>query len=190
MDLTDVRTLYAYNRWANQRMFAELEKLSQEQLAATRESSFPSIWETVFHIIGGEWLWLRRWTGASPRASVAKPSLSAACWDGFTPSDAPRIQQLRDLSPLRRFAESIERERQGFLNKLTDDVLHAHLHFTDMSGTSYSEPLVEVMQHLVNHGSFHRGQVTTLLRQAGFKPVPLDTVYFFREHRVNAAASR
>lgn len=65
MNVNDIRTLYAYNRWTNQRMFAELEKLSEEQLTATRESSFPSIWQSVFHIIGAEWIWLKRWKGVA-----------------------------------------------------------------------------------------------------------------------------
>ena len=187
MDVNDIRTLYAYNRWANQRMFAELEKLSEEQLAATRESSFPSIWESAFHIVGAEWIWLNRWKGVSPRASVENPSMSPLVWDGFTPSDAPRVSALRELAVLRKFAADIERERQEFLSTLTDAKLHESFHFTDMTGALHSEPLVQVMQHLVNHGSYHRGQVTTLLRQVGARPVPLDMIHFFREQRASAA---
>src|SRR5579884_3406446 len=107
MDVNDIRTLYAYNRWANQRMFAELAKLSEEELTATRESSFPSIWESAFHIVGAEWIWLNRWKGISPRASIENPSMSPAAWDGFTPSDAPRIQGLRRLPALSQFAERL-----------------------------------------------------------------------------------
>jgi uncharacterized damage-inducible protein DinB len=188
MDVNDIQTLYAYNRWANQRMFAELEKLSTKQLAATRESSFPSIWESAFHIVGAEWIWLKRWTGASPRASVENPSLSLSVWDGLKPSDAPRASELRDLAVLRKFADDIEEERQRFLGALTNEALHSKFHFTDMTGSPYSEQLVQVMQHLVNHGSYHRGQVTTLLRQAGAKPVPLDMIYFFREQTPKTAS--
>ncbi len=185
MNANDIRTLYAYNRWANQRMFSALETLDETQLTATRESSFPSIWESAFHIIAAEWIWLKRWQGVSPRASVAGPSASAAVWDGLAPSNAPRSRELRHISALRKFAESIEQERQEFLDTLTDDALHADLHFTDMAGTPYSDPLVQAMQHLVNHGSYHRGQVTTLLRQAGGQPVALDMIFFFREQRSN-----
>jgi uncharacterized damage-inducible protein DinB len=187
VDTSDIRTLHAYNLGANQRMFAELEKLSDAQLSARHESSFPSIWESAFHIIGAEWIWLNRWKGVSPRASVKNPDMSPAVWDGLTPSDAPRSEELRNLAVLHRFADDIEQQRQQFLRELTDDMLHANFHFTDMTGAPYSEPLVQVMQHLVNHGSYHRGQVTTLLRQAGSQPVPLDMIYFFREQRAAAA---
>ncbi len=188
IDVNDIRTLYAYNRWANQRMFGELDRLTEEQLSATHESSFPSIWESAFHIVGAEWIWLNRWKGLSPRAAVANPSMSPSVWDGLNPSHAPRMAELRRLPALRRFAESIEQERQEFLNQLTNELLHSKFQFTDMTGAPYSELLVEVMQHLVNHGSYHRGQVTTLLRQAGGKPVALDMIYFFREQKLSAAA--
>lgn len=189
MDVNDVRTLYAYNRWANLRMFAELEKLSPDELSAVRESSFPSIWESAFHIVGAEWIWLKRWKGTSPRAGVENPAMSPAVWDGLTPRDAPAIGELRQLSTLREFADRIEQERQQFLNGLTDEMLHSSFDFSDMTGAPYSEPRVEVMQHLVNHGSYHRGQITTLLRQAGEHPVPLDMIYFFREQRAKATSA-
>jgi len=184
MDANDVRTLYAYNRWANQRMFATLEKLSDAQLTATRESSFPSLWESAFHIVGAEWIWLKRWKGVSPRASVAHPDLSPAVWDGLTPGGPP-AKELAQLSALRYFAETIERERQNFLTTLTEAALQSDFQYSGMDGVSYSAPLVEVMQHLVNHGSYHRGQITTLLRQAGGQAVPFDMIYFFRERRSN-----
>jgi uncharacterized damage-inducible protein DinB len=188
MNVSDIRTLYTYNRWANQRMFGGLEKLNPEQLLASRESSFPSLWESAFHIVGAEWIWLERWKGISPRASVANPALSPAVWDGLTPSHAPRITELRILAVLRKFADVIEQERHELLSALTDEALHSSFHFTDMTGAPHSEPLVHVLQHLVNHGSYHRGQVTTLLRQAGTQPVSLDMIVFFREHRAGAAA--
>ena len=61
--------------------------------------------------------------------------------------------------------------------------LQAPLQFSDMAGNPYSEPLVQLLQHLVNHGSYHRGQVITMLRQAGGETVALDMLFFFREQR-------
>jgi len=62
------------------------------------------------------------------------------------------------------------------------------LQFSDMAGTPYSEPLVHLMQHLVNHGTYHRGQVITMQRQIGVETVALDMLYFFREGGEKAAA--
>src|SRR5271166_3791858 len=181
MDVTDIQTLYAYNRWANERLFSALEKLSDRQFTAAIQSSFPSIRETVFHIFFAEWLWLKRWQGTSPRSTLADPDASPATWDTLSPGGIPTVTELSSLPALKSFAESIEQERQELLRTLDDGVLQAPLHFKDMAGTPYAMPLVELMQHLANHGTYHRGQVTTMLRQTAAETVALDMVYFFRE---------
>ena len=90
---------------------------------------------------------------------------------------------------MRSFGEQIHQQRQEFIATLDEARLHAPLSFNDMSGNPYSDPLVRLMQHVVNHGTYHRGQVTTLLRQAGGEPVSLDMLYFFREQAQPAKAS-
>ena len=189
MNTTDIQTLYAYNRWANERLFAALEKLSEQQFAARVESSFPSIHETAFHILFAEWLWLKRWQGTSPRSTLADPDASPATWSTLSPGGIPAVKELATLAALNSFADSIERERSEFLHGLTEDVLQAQLQFSDMAGTPYAEPLVHLMQHLVNHGTYHRGQVTTMLRQLGAETVALDMLYFFREGGQKAAGT-
>jgi uncharacterized damage-inducible protein DinB len=181
MDLDDIQTLYAYNRWTNQRLFAALEKLNDQQLATEVHSSFTSIRETVFHILFAEWLWLKRWQGASPRAAGPDPNVTSATWKALSPGGIPTPRELTTLAELKSFGDSIERERQEFLSTLSEASLHAPLHFKDMRGTRYSAPLVQLLQHVVNHGTYHRGQVTTMLRQVGAETVALDMLYFFRE---------
>ena len=187
MNVTDIRTLYAYNRWANERLFSALEKLNPRQFTAAVESSFPSVRDTVFHILFAEWLWLKRWQGTSPRSTLADPDASPATWSTLTPGGVPATKEVETVAALKSFAESIEQERQGFLRGLDEDVLHARLQFSDMAGTPYSEPLVHLMQHLVNHGTYHRGQVITMLRQVGAETAALDMLYFFREAGEKAA---
>ena len=190
MDLHDIRRLYAYNRWANRRMFAVVVKLSEEQVAAPIPSSFPSIRESVYHILFAEWVWLRRWKGMSPRAKAPNPDGSLKMWTALRGLSDPSPEELSTVAGLRRFSESLENERQEYLRGLTEEVLQAPLNFHDMAGTPYSEPLVQLMQHVANHGSYHRGQVTTLLRQIGAETVPLDMIYFFREEVAGAASAR
>jgi uncharacterized damage-inducible protein DinB len=90
-------------------------------------------------------------------------------------------ERLSTLSGLRSFADSIEAERREFLAHLKEDTFCKRAEYTDMSGKPYSMPLAPLMQHVVNHGSYHRGQVTTLLRQIGAETISLDMVYFFYE---------
>ncbi len=181
MNIADIQTLYAYNRWANERLFAALGELSDDEFVALVPSSFPSVRETVFHLLLAEWLWLKRWQGKSPRSPLADPDASAATWETLSPGGIPTAKELATLAALKSFAESIEQERNEFLRGLTEDFLLAPLQFSDMAGKPYAEPLVHLMQHLVNHSTYHRGQVTTLLRQLGEEGVPLDMLYFFRE---------
>src|SRR5471030_2001751 len=98
MNIGDIQTLYAYNRWANQRLFSALEKLSDNQFSAPIQSSFPSIRETVFHILGAEWIWLQRWKGKSPRATVPNPDVSAATFSTLTPVRIANASQLSTLA--------------------------------------------------------------------------------------------
>ena len=100
MNLTDIETLYAYNRWANQRMFSALQKLSDEQFAGKMQSSFPSIRETVFHILFAEWIWLKRWKGASPRTSIANPDASSATWNALLPPGTPSSEELTTVAAI------------------------------------------------------------------------------------------
>jgi uncharacterized damage-inducible protein DinB len=190
MTSSEIRTLYTYNRWASERMFAALEKLSDEQLSLAAISSFPSIRESVFHILAAEWMWLKRWKGDSPQAPTPPIGLSAETWNGLTPHDKPSYDELSRLAGLKQFAADIDREREVFLRALSDEDLERASNYLDMSGKPHSEPLDELLRHVVNHGTYHRGQVTTLLRQVGGQTVPLDMLYFFRERQAAAAAGR
>ncbi|MGA2370016.1 MAG: DinB family protein [Candidatus Korobacteraceae bacterium] len=188
MNTADIHTLYAYNRWANRRMFSVLEKLSDEQFTTAMQSSFPSIRESVLHILAAEWLWLKRWKGSSPRATVADTSNASAMGSALS-NGGVAVETLSTLSGLRSFADSIEQERQEFLSALNDDILQARLTYTDMGGKEFSMPLHYLMQHLVNHGTYHRGQVTTLLRQIGAETVAFDLLFFIREQEAEAATA-
>jgi uncharacterized damage-inducible protein DinB len=186
MDLNDVRNLYAYNLWANRRMFSALEKLSDQQLTSVIQSSFPSIQESVLHILAAEWIWLKRWTGASPRATVSDTTTASAMHSALS-NGGVALDTIATLSGLREFADSIEQQRQHYLGTLNEGSLPAKLNYTDMGGKEFSMPLVQLLQHVVNHGTYHRGQVTTLLRQVGAETVSLDMLFFYREQEAAAA---
>ncbi len=162
MNGADIRTLYDYNAWANARTLGAAEPLSADQLCRDLKNSFPSVRDTLAHILGAEWIWMRRWVGETPSALLQA-------------SDFPTLQSLRE-----RFA-AVERERRSFLEGLTEDRLQAPFSYRDTAGKSHSLRLVHSLQHVVNHGSYHRGQITTLLRQLGAAPVSTDMSRFYLE---------
>src|SRR5215831_16471432 len=170
-------------------MFSVLEKLTPEQFTAPHASSFPSIHETVFHLLAAEWIWLKRWQGTPPRAPQPVSAATIETWKTLRVNGAPAPQQVETLAQLRELGDGIEAERNELLAQLNEEQLHASLAYHDMSGVPYSMPLGELMQHVVNHGTYHRGQVTTLLREAGAETIGLDLVYFFRERQKQQASA-
>jgi len=162
MMLSDVRDLYRYNEWANDRMLAVIRTLTEEQYTQKLVSSFPTIRETWTHIVFAEWLWLQRWKGDSPSAGPA--------WS----SDPVSVDRL--AATLRE----VEDDRRQFLGSLEDDAIGRPLSYRNMSGDPFTTRLLDVLHHVVNHASYHRGQLTTMIRQVGAVPVTTDLIAYKR----------
>jgi uncharacterized damage-inducible protein DinB len=159
MDSKTIEWLYGYNLWANTRSLGAASALTPEQFVHDLHNSFGSVRDTLAHILGAEWVWLERWKGISP-----KTLLNAA---DFPTADALKARW-----------DVVERERVEFIRALTPERLAGTLHYSNLKGDSLSAPLWKAMVHLVNHSTYHRGQVTTLLRQLGAKPVSTDFINF------------
>ena len=169
MHIHYIQLLYEYNSWANHRTLDVCEPLSPEQFVHDLGSSFPSVRDTLAHIYGAEWIWLERWNGRSPAGLP-------------TPADFP------DLATLRARWKTLEADLHGFVTSLDTDKLNAPLETRTLDGTRYAQPLWQMMQHLVNHGSYHRGQITAFLRQLGHKAVSTDLIRFYRDRDAQAKA--
>jgi uncharacterized damage-inducible protein DinB len=163
MTVDEAKELFGYASWASARIFAAAEALTEEQLEAPVVSSFPSIRATLAHLVASEWIWLQRWQGVSPKA----------------PPEWARDSGLAELKA--RLAE-IEAERGAFLDRLTDADLEAVLTYHAPDGLAFSHPLGDLLRHVVNHSTYHRGQTVTLLRQQGHQMLPnTDFVRYLRE---------
>ncbi|MBZ5694101.1 MAG: DinB family protein [Acidobacteriia bacterium] len=169
MDIQDFRTLYEYNSWANHRTLDSCASLTPEQFTRDLSSSFGSVRDTLVHIMGAEWIWLERWHGRVPAG------LPAA-------RDFPDIESVR-----RRWAE-VERDLTDFIASLTPEDLQRTIQFKTLAGVPISQALWPCLQHLANHSTYHRGQIATLLRQLGAKPVSTDLIGFYREQSAKASA--
>ena len=157
---------FAYDRWANGRILSLASGLSPEVLRKDLGSSFGSIHGTLVHIISAEWAWLERWNGTSPEQMLDPANFS-------------------DVGALRARWAQVEEDLQDFLGVLTQERLEADVSYRNLQGQPVTLPLWQLMLHMVNHSSYHRGQVTTMLRQLGAQPVATDLVGFYREERRN-----
>lgn len=165
----DIRRLYDYNAWANHRTLEAAAALSSEQFLKPMASSFSSVRDTLAHIYGAESLWLERFQGRSP-------------------SSLPSAAEFADLASLRTKWDELETRLLSYVRGLTQSDLERVFEYKTLNYGVYTNPLWQSLQHLVNHGSYHRGQVTTLLRQLGAKAVGTDLMHFYREQATAARA--
>jgi uncharacterized damage-inducible protein DinB len=160
----DVLELFAYNRWANERTLGSLTPLTDEQLSRPLGGSFPTILATAAHIAAAEWIWLSRWTG-------------------FSPDAMPEWAERPSLEPLRLKFVEIETSRSTFVNSLGEEDVARPLSFTLLNGSSDTQTLAILFQHVVNHGSYHRGQIASMLRQVGATAQATDLIRWARDRR-------
>jgi uncharacterized damage-inducible protein DinB len=162
MTLAEITLHFAYNKWANDRTLEAVGTLSPEQVTRNLGSSFPSIRDTAAHIASAEWIWLRRWKGESP---TSHPD-----WAKHAPMDVV----------VGKFAE-VEAERSVWLATLTDADVERVLAFRLLNGNDDKQLLSAQLLHLVNHSTYHRGQIAGMIRQVGGTPVSTDLIAFRRK---------
>jgi len=162
MKLDEVCTLFSYNRWATHRVLEASRQLSPAAFTRDLGTSHGSVRGTLVHMLWAEWIWLQRWRGTSPKQVFAEGEYA----------DVAAIEA--------RWAE-VERDRQDLIARLTEDRLLARISYENLQGQRLEYALGHMMQHVVNHSSYHRGQVVTLLRQLGRTPPATDFLDFFDE---------
>lgn len=143
--------------------------LSPEQFTQDLGSSFPSVRDTLVHILSGEWGWLEYWKGPSHDLGFL-PDLKMRMETLFNPEAFPNVASLR-----RKWKE-VEDELAEFLTHLTDESLERKLPFR-----TGKIKLMHLIQHLANHSTYHRGQIAAMMRQLQAAPVATDFHVFLLE---------
>jgi uncharacterized damage-inducible protein DinB len=163
MTREDLQTLLEFHYWARDRMLEALEPLTSEQYLRDLGSSFRSARDTAAHSYSAEWIWYQRWQGTSPRT---RPS----------PDEFP------DTGTLRHAWAELETKVRAFVAGLGEDEVERIIPYTLLDGTSSALPIWQMLQHVVNHATYHRGQVATMLRQLGAGPLKsTDMATYYRE---------
>lgn len=148
------RRLFAFNSWANGRVLETVRAVSPEDLHRDLRTSFGSIHGTLLHMVAGEWRWLQFWLDRSYERE-------------YPPEEFP------DAAAIERFWTAIATEQHAFAEALTEQQMRAS---KLVRGTDRS--LADTLQHLLNHSSYHRGQIASLLRQTGYAPPAIDFLVF------------
>jgi uncharacterized damage-inducible protein DinB len=154
--------LLEYTVWANHRALRAAATLSDDDFKRDLKSSHGGVRGTLTHTLSAEWIWLERWKGISPTR-------------GIDEGEFPTLLALRD-----RWT-ALDEHRASWLASLSEDAPFAVVAYKTLDGRPYEAPLWELVQHVANHSTYHRGQVITMLRQLGAKPVSTDMVIWDRE---------
>ena len=147
--------LFNYNYWARDMQLQACATLTEEQFLRPLGGSFPSVRDTLVHLVVVEWLWLERFCGRSPKAF-------------------PKAAEFPTLAALRERWTVEERNMRAYLAGLDESALENVATYVSTRGQTWTYPLWKMMVHLLNHQSYHRGQITNYLRQLGVAPPPVD----------------
>ncbi len=162
MTLQEIKLLHAYDAWANNRVFDAVAGLPADQYLRDLKASHGSIHGTLTHLVAAQKIWLSRFVG--------KPDASLVTAD-----------QVPTLADLRQLWEKVGYDLAQFLGTMTDRKLAETFAMTTTSGKQFTHTYGQAFQHVVNHSSYHRGQVAAMMRQVGGVPPNTDLIRFYRE---------
>ena len=161
----DLQALVDFNYWATHRLLAAVDALAPEQFVRDLGSSFRSVRDALSHVHDAEWIWLSRLDGVSPTSRLP-------------------LDRFQDCAALRAGWTEIEAGLRSYVDSLDDAGAQRVVDYRLLNGDAAADLAWHLVQHVVNHGTYHRGQVTTMLRQLGAAPPSqLDLVAYYREHR-------
>jgi uncharacterized damage-inducible protein DinB len=157
-----LRSHIGYTAWASRRLVDAAAQLSPEELNRDFRTADRSVLETLVHIFAADRSWLSRLTEGKPHP-------------GFV-SDADR-----SLAVLQSEWPALHERWKRWALDITDETAAALFDYVDWNGRSHSQPVWQIVLHVVNHGTHHRGQVSGFLRSLGHAPPPLDLVFYYWE---------
>ena len=143
----------SYNLWANQLLLSLIESLPEEQQKAEIKSSFPSLYRTVLHLLDAESIW---WQRIKLQEKITRPS------DDYTGNFADLSKQLQQQN----------RQWQAWVLQINEHGLQHEFFYSNSKKERFKQPVFQMLLHLFNHGTYHRGQLVTMLRQLGVEKIP------------------
>ena len=156
-----LRTHLDYTAFASSRLVDAAANLSPSELTRDFQTADRSVLGTLAHVYAADRVWLGRIHGHPPR-KLLDPEVDL------------------HLSVLQTDWPAILTRWKDWATGLTDDSAQTALAFTDLKGNRHQQPLWQIVLHVVNHGTHHRGQVSGMLRALGHTPPPLDLIAYYR----------
>lgn len=155
------QSMFYYHKWATQKLLDHVGSKDDLFFHLEAKNSFKSISETYSHVLSVDYLWYKRLTG------IVKPE-----WVEFDVST---------VSDTKEAFSTLHEEMNQFFQTLTKEDWKSTLNFTNLKGDPFSNTREEMFFTFINHASYHRGQVTSFLRQFDLEGIAIDYIYYSKE---------
>lgn len=156
------RTLVRYNIWARDRFIHAVKEMSKEDFLRDLGDGVGSVRDKLAHILGAENVWFDR-------------------LDGLDAPKFPLASEFPDQETLARRWQEVGARIEKLAAAMTEDGLHKRYTYKSLQGQEFTSELWEILGHLMNHGTYHRGQAASLIRRIAGKPPVTDMIAFFRD---------
>ncbi|MBW7888544.1 MAG: DinB family protein [Bacteroidetes bacterium] len=164
MTLDEAQLLFEFESWANARIFSALDSFPAEKLYEDMKSSFGSIHGTLVHICAAKSVWIQRLNNEA----AIKP---------LTTKDLPKYDDVKGK------IKKIEADYSKYISSLNYEKLNADISLGNSRGEVSTQKIWMILQHIVNHSTYHRGQIITMIRQAGGTTTNTDLINFYRQRK-------
>ncbi len=154
------RTNLEFMKWADEIMLAALLKVPSDRVSADTGSSFRSMLDTLNHVYLAELVWFKRIQGEHQKLA-----------DLVSPADATALAEA---------SADLHKSWLDWAASMSPEGWHGPFTFRNKEGVESTMPYWQIVMHVVNHGSYHRGQFATMLRQAGIAPPATDLIIYYR----------
>lgn len=150
-----------YNYWAHHRIWHYVMQLSDEQFTQPLDYSVGAIRNQVVHTMWSEETWLSR---------IVNQPLPT-----YTADDYPTRDHIRTKW------DAIEAQMRQMITSLSDDDLLVPITYHNAKGEEYTQTALQILLHVVNHGTDHRAQMLAMMHALGVQTIAQDLIYYFRE---------
>ncbi len=141
-----------YNKWANQRLCELILTLNEEQLQQNIVSSFPGIRKTLLHMWDAESIW---WQRMKLSEQIIRPSTASE----YTINEVTKGIFRQD------------RQWEEWVSEATEAALNHVFAYQNTKREQFKQPIFQMLLHVFNHSTYHRGQLVTMLRQLGVENI-------------------
>ena len=160
--IDNYRFLARYNRWMNQRLYQACNKLSDVQRKADQGAFFKSVHQTLTHLVLADKMWLVRFASQGVEFKALEHTLLCVTQGSDYTSDLHP-----DWTDLKQTRDALDAAIEQWLADMPPEFLNSTMRYANTKGMQRAHPAWQALTHFFNHQTHHRGQVTTLLTQAG-----------------------